>query len=108
MGQLPWTSCARAHALGSTEVWSAAVRRIAAFVGLDGDDEALVARTVEGSSMETMRKGAGAINVRAGGSGKWRKMIKPGSELDQLFNETYLQQMEGSGLVFDFGEGVFM
>ena len=87
---------------------TAAVRRIAAFVGLDGDDEALVARTVEGSSMETMRKGAGAINVRAGGSGKWRKMIKPGSELDQLFNETYLQQMEGSGLVFDFGEGVFM
>jgi hypothetical protein len=52
----------------------------------DATDEALVARTVEGSSMDAMRTGAGAINVRSGGSGKWRKMMSPGGATDRLFD----------------------
>ena len=98
----------------------AAVRRVARFVGGDARarDDALVARVVAASSMDAMKAGAGAINVRSGGSGKWRKMIAPGGELDRLFDDVYRQQMSaqddwppiagGERLTFDFGDGVVM
>lgn len=48
----------------------------------------------------------GRNHLRKGGSGGWRDnfTVRESEEFDEL----YLQQMEGTGLQFDFGEGLVM
>ena len=91
---------------------TAAVRKIATFIGHPGaSNDDLIGKVVSNSSMESMKTGAGAINVRSGGAGKWRAMIQPGGELDLLFDDVYRQQMSSQDawgvefprLDFDFG-----
>lgn len=76
-----------------------------------GNDPETILKTKDNSTMGQVKKnskasGVYAGNVRSGGSGKWRKMFS--KELDELFNQVYRQRMAGSGLKFDFGEGVIM
>lgn len=76
-----------------------------------GNDPETILKTTENSSMgkvkaNSAQSGVYAGNVRSGGSGKWRKMFS--EEISALFDRVYQDRMLGSGLEFDFGEGVIM
>lgn len=74
-------------------------------------------QTVENSSLSAMKKVAAPVkseaaashfkeHLRKGGAGGWRDVftVRQSSELDRV----YLEQMAGSGLEMDFGEGLSM
>ena len=86
------------------------VGRVARFVGARGAADArVIARAVRNSSMAAMRSGEAGVyagNVRAGGVGKWRERLSAADSA--LFDEVYREEMAGSGLTFDFGDGVVM
>ena len=70
----------------------------------------MIAKTVEASSMKNMRQTSGiyAGNMRKGGVGNWRKKIIENSLINAAFDGEYMKQMKGSGLQFDFGDGLIM
>ena len=85
-----------------------AIAQVAEFIGVGTDPELLEA-TAQSTSMKFIKANAEAVgiyagNVRKGGYGNWRKMIKGKS--DALFDAVYKQQMSGTGLTFNFGEGL--
>jgi len=49
-----------------------------------------------------------AGNVRQGGVGNWRSKLAEDSPLNALFDGEYRRMMSGSGLTFDFGDGLVM
>lgn len=69
-------------------------------------------QTAAASTISAMKKCSkaslwpGESHLRKGGSGGWRDIftVREAEEFDKL----YLQQMEGTGLQFDFGEGLVM
>uniref|UniRef100_A0A7S2W4G1 Sulfotransferase domain-containing protein n=1 Tax=Rhizochromulina marina TaxID=1034831 RepID=A0A7S2W4G1_9STRA len=83
------------------------ILRVANFIGIGREGE-VIAKAVENSSMSAMKTKSGvyAGNVRKGGAGGWRKKIT--GETNKLFDQVYREQMAGSGLTFDFGEGLIM
>ena len=86
----------------------AGIARVAKHIGV-GDTPAIIEKTLVNSSMDAMKSGKTGIyagNVRKGGVGNWRKKIDGDS--DALFDRVYKQQMAGSGLKFNFGDGVVM
>lgn len=52
--------------------------------------------------------GVYAGNVRQGGIGNWRKKLVEHSPLNAMFDGEYVKQMRGSGLRFDFGDGLVL
>uniref|UniRef100_A0A6V1XC27 Sulfotransferase domain-containing protein n=1 Tax=Heterosigma akashiwo TaxID=2829 RepID=A0A6V1XC27_HETAK len=88
---------------------AAAVARIAEFCALDASPAA-VAKTVQNSSMKKMKESAQANalaafnHLRKGGSGGWKDSFTVAT--NELFDQIYAKKMEGSGLTFDFGDGV--
>jgi hypothetical protein len=88
---------------------SAAIAKVAAFIDC-GNTPEIVAKVVEASSISNMKKSSGvyAGNVRKGGVGNWRKKIKENSLINAAFDGEYMKQMSGSGLTFNFGDGMVM
>jgi len=90
---------------------TAAITTIAQFCNLDSSPE-VVAKTVAGSSISSMKSNekANALaafnHLRQGGSGGWRNTFTVAQ--NELFDAVYTKKMEGSGLVFDFGNGLQM
>ena len=86
-----------------------AISKVAAFIGC-GNSSEVIAKTVEASSMKNMRQTSGiyAGNMRKGGVGNWRKKIIENSLINAAFDGEYMKQMKGSGLQFDFGDGLIM
>ena len=89
---------------------SGSICKIAKFIGI-GDlepDSELIQKTVEKSSVASMKASSGvyAGNVRQGGIGNWRKHFS--EEDSALFDEVYQKQMEGVGLTYNFGDGLVM
>ena len=87
----------------------ACISKVAAHVGI-GNDEVTIDKVVVNSSMSSMKKSSGvyAGNVRQGGIGNWRKKIIENSPLNAMFDGVYYKQMRGTGLAFDFGDGLEM
>ena len=100
------------------------------FHSVDATDE-IIGKTVANSSVSSMKKSSGvyAGNVRQGGIGNWRKMftVQDSNDFGEFsaggaaYNTTrvqpdhhplvdveYLKQMEGTGLKYDFGDGLVM
>ena len=86
-----------------------AISKVAAFIGC-GNSSEVIAKAVEASSMKNMRQTSGiyAGNIRKGGVGNWRKKIIENSLINAAFDGEYMKQMKGSGLQFDFGDGLIM
>lgn len=69
-------------------------------------------QTVSASKMSAMKKNAKANtqkdfkHLRKGGAGGWRDVFKVRES--EAFDRVYREQMEGSGLEMDFGEGLSM
>jgi hypothetical protein len=85
------------------------ISEVAAFIGV-GNDEVTIDKTVVNSSMKNMKKSSGvyAGNVRKGGVGNWRNKIPENSCVNAMFDGEYYKQMRGTGLEFDFGDGLVM
>ena len=87
----------------------AAQAKIAAFLGLpDAGD--VVAKTVANSTMKSMqankKANIGMNHLRKGGVGGWRDYFTVTQS--NLFDAVYAQKMAGTGLAFNFGEGLTM
>lgn len=73
---------------------------------------ASTAQTTVASSLSAMKKNPKANitpsnkHLRKGGAGGWRNAFTP--QESQAFDEIYREEMEGSGLEMDFGEGLIM
>ena len=85
------------------------VAKIAAFLGLpDAGD--VVAKTVANSTMKSMqankKANIGMNHLRKGGVGGWRDYFTVTQS--NLFDAVYAQKMAGTGLAFNFGEGLTM
>lgn len=73
---------------------------------------AMICQTAAGSTISAMKNNAkanimaGEKHLRKGGAGGWRDTftVRESEEFDKI----YLEQMEGSGLEMDFGEGLVM
>lgn len=91
------------------------VAQVAEFIGLEADS-ALIKRVVEQSDFKAMavnpkanldwvpqREGV-PRHMRKGIVGDWRNHFTP--EQNQRFDALYLEKMAGTGLQFDFGEGL--
>lgn len=69
-------------------------------------------QTLAESSISAMRKNPKANirpsenHFRKGGSGSWRNVFTVRES--EAFDEIYREQMAGSGLTMDFGEGLVM
>ncbi|CAM9593461.1 unnamed protein product [Ectocarpus sp. 12 AP-2014] len=87
------------------------IRKIADFAGIEHTPET-IAKTVAASTIDSMRQNPKANlkpnenHLRKGGAGGWRDVYTV-RESD-AFDEIYMQQMEGTGLRMDFGEGLAM
>ena len=46
--------------------------------------------------------------MRQGGVGNWRKKIPENSVTSAMFDGEYFKHMRGTGLEFDFGDGLVM
>ncbi|KAG5185843.1 hypothetical protein JKP88DRAFT_354042 [Tribonema minus] len=85
------------------------VRSIAQFLGLPHADSVLQA-VVDKSSIDAMRKDSKAAaavgfdHLRRGGAGGWREALT--ARQSDAFDALYRARMAGSGLAFDFGEGL--
>ncbi|CAN0439020.1 unnamed protein product, partial [Laminaria digitata] len=89
------------------------IRKIAGFASINCTEETLAkARTAAGSTLSAMKNNPKANirpsfnHLRKGGSGGWRNVFT--ARESEAFDEIYRQQMEGSGLKMDFGEGLVM
>mmetsp|Transcript_22530 Transcript_22530/g.29484 ORF Transcript_22530/g.29484 Transcript_22530/m.29484 type:complete len:319 (+) Transcript_22530:78-1034(+) len=88
---------------------TASISKIAEFCSLDSSPE-VISKTVENSSMKSMKANqqANALaafnHLRKGGSGGWKDYFTVA--LSEVFDLVYATKMEGSGLTFDFGDGV--
>ncbi|CAM9901363.1 unnamed protein product [Phaeothamnion confervicola] len=87
-----------------------AIQRISTFLGIPTTPD-LVARVIENSSIDSMKKNANANvvghgHLRRGGSGGWRDVFSV--RQSERFDALYRDRMAGSGLQFDFGEGLIM
>ncbi|KAJ8602384.1 hypothetical protein CTAYLR_004243 [Chrysophaeum taylorii] len=82
-----------------------AVRQMAAFLGISAD-AALIQDTVANSTMKAMQETAniGLGHLRQGEIGKWRETFTVAQS--DLFDKVYKIKMRGTGLVFDFGDGL--
>merc|ERR1719498_1340936 len=86
----------------------AGISKVAKHINV-GNTPEIIAKTIAASSMDAMKSGKTGIyagNVRKGGVGNWRKKIDGDS--NALFDRVYKQQMAGTGLKFNFGDGVIM
>ena len=99
---MPWHSCCQI-------IFLCLHAKVANFIGV-GADEATIDKTVANSSMDKMKTSSGvyAGNVRKGGVGNWRSKIPEHSVLNSIFDGEYLKQMRGTGLAFDFGDGLVL
>jgi hypothetical protein len=79
------------------------VRKIAAFLEIPVTDE-IVAKVVKASSMSEMqvKSSIGLNHLRQGGYGNWRNTFTVG--VSEIFDLVYQNQMQGSGLTFNFGK----
>lgn len=72
----------------------------------------VVFQTLAGSTISAMRNNPKANirpsenHLRKGGSGGWRNMFTVRES--EAFDKLYREQMAGSGLTMDFGEGLVM
>lgn len=87
-----------------------AIAEVAEFIGV-GQDPELLEKTAQSTSMKFIKANAEAVgiyagNVRKGGYGNWRNKFSDKSSA--LFDKVYKQQMSGTGLTFNFGEGLIM
>ncbi|CAM9256321.1 unnamed protein product, partial [Laminaria digitata] len=87
----------------------ASVKRIADFVGIETTPE-IVKKVVAASSISAMKSKANTqkdINhLRKGGAGGWRDVFTV--RQSEAFDALYREQMKGSGLEMDSGEGLNM
>eukprot|EP00904_Undaria_pinnatifida_P001158 jgi/Undpi1/11042/HiC_scaffold_30.g13342.m2 len=89
----------------------AGVKKIADFVGIDTTPE-IIEKVVAASSISAMKSNSKANtqkdlnHLRKGGAGGWRDVFTV--RQSEAFDALYRQQMEGSGLEMDFGEGLNM
>lgn len=85
----------------------AAVKQIADFIGVKADSN-LVAATVKNSTMDAMKatNNIGMGHLRQGDTGRWRDTFTVAQS--DLFDAVYKRQMAGTGLYFDFGQGLVM
>ena len=85
------------------------VAKIAKFLGLP-DSGDVVAKTVENSTMKSMQSNKkaniGMNHLRKGGVGGWRDYFTVTQS--NLFDAVYKKKMAGTGLAFNFGEGLTM
>ncbi|CAM9568921.1 unnamed protein product [Ectocarpus fasciculatus] len=87
------------------------IRKIADFAGIEYTPET-IAKTVAASTFDAMKQNPKANirpkdeHLRKGGAGGWRDVYTVRES--QAFDEIYRQQMEGTGLRMDFGEGLVM
>ncbi|CAB1104592.1 AST [Ectocarpus sp. CCAP 1310/34] len=87
------------------------VKKIADFVGIETTPE-IIEKTVAASTISAMKSSANAntqkeVNhLRKGGAGGWRDVFKVRES--EAFDRLYREQMKGSGLEMDFGEGLSM
>ncbi|CAM9817820.1 unnamed protein product [Ectocarpus sp. 8 AP-2014] len=85
------------------------VKKIADFVGIETTPE-IIEKTVAASTISAMKSSAKAntqkeVNhLRKGGAGGWRDVFKVRES--EAFDRLYREQMKGSGLEMDFGEGL--
>lgn len=81
---------------------TAAVWKIAAFLGVECSDE-IVAKVVQHSTIQEMREKAsiGLNHLRKGGYGGWRTVFTV--RMSEVFDEVYQHHMNGSELKFNFG-----
>lgn len=83
-----------------------------AFVSSPVPCNCCVLQTAAASSLSAMKKNPKAnirpeVNhLRKGGAGGWRSVYTV--EESEAFDEIYREQMEGSGLKMDFGQGLIM
>lgn len=69
-------------------------------------------QTAAGSTIDSMRQNPkanlrpGENHLRKGGAGGWRDVYTVRES--EAFDEIYREQMEGTGLRMDFGEGLVM
>ncbi|CAM9126316.1 unnamed protein product [Hapterophycus canaliculatus] len=90
------------------------VRKIAEFAGIEHTQETLDKasrfETVENSSLSAMKRNSKAniysTHLRKGKAGGWRDSFTV--EESEAFDEVYKEQMAGSGLRMDFGDGLIM
>lgn len=72
----------------------------------------LFVQTVAATSIDAMKRNPlanirpGEQHLRKGGAGGWRDVYTVRES--EAFDEIYLQEMEGTGLKMDFGEGLIM
>lgn len=87
------------------------IQKIADFTGIDCTPE-ILAKTLAGSTISAMRTNPKANirpfenHLRKGGSGGWRDVFTVRES--EAFDKLYHEQMAGSGLKMDFGEGLVM
>ena len=85
------------------------VAKIARFLGLP-DDGDVVMKTVANSTMKSMqankKANIGMNHLRKGGVGGWRDYFTVTQS--NLFDAVYKKKMAGTGLTFNFGEGLTM
>mmetsp|Transcript_11616 Transcript_11616/g.17337 ORF Transcript_11616/g.17337 Transcript_11616/m.17337 type:complete len:315 (-) Transcript_11616:221-1165(-) len=87
----------------------AAVIAIAHFLEISYTDE-LIDKVVQNSTIKSMQNNKkaniGINHLRQGGIGNWRNTFTVSQS--NLFDTVYKANMAGSGLHFDFGEGLYM
>eukprot|EP00904_Undaria_pinnatifida_P003266 jgi/Undpi1/12940/HiC_scaffold_7.g02606.m1 len=87
------------------------IRRIADFAGISYTTETL-AKTIAGSKLSAMKKNPKAnirpetMHLGKGGKGGWRDCFTV--RQSEAFDKIYREQMKGSNLTMDFGEGLVM
>ncbi|CAM9312324.1 unnamed protein product [Hapterophycus canaliculatus] len=86
-------------------------KKIADFVGIQTTPE-IIEKAVAASTISAMKSNKKANtqkefnHLRKGGSGGWRNVFKVRES--EAFDRLYQQQMDGSGLEMDLGEGLSM
>lgn len=87
----------------------AATRKIADLIGVNAEPD-VIQRAVQNSTMSAMKSNKNANiglgHLRKGEIGKWRETFTVAQS--ELFDEVYKKKMAGTGIVFDFGEGLRM
>ncbi|CAB1115455.1 AST [Ectocarpus sp. CCAP 1310/34] len=87
------------------------IRKIAQFAGIEHTPKT-IAKTIQASTIDAMRQNAtvntrpGENHFRKGGAGGWRDVYTVRES--EAFDQIYMEQMEGTGLKMDFGEGLVM
>ncbi|CAN0192178.1 unnamed protein product [Scytosiphon promiscuus] len=87
------------------------VKKMADFVGIETTPE-IIEKVVAASTISAMKNNSKANtqkkfnHLRKGGAGGWRDTFKVRES--EAFDRLYREQMKGSGLEMDFGEGLIM